>query len=94
MRGGAGPLKVALAVALLLSALSLVAWRQSRALEALAELDRVRREASLEGAEREELLRRIRYLESRGRVVRDAQERLGLHLPDDSEMVFLEGEVP
>ncbi len=93
MRGG-GPLGVALGVALLLSALSMVAWRQGRALEALAELDRVRREASLEGAEREELLRRIRHLESRGRVVRDAEERLGLRLPDDSEMVFLEGGIP
>lgn len=93
MRGG-GPLGVALGVALLLSALSMVAWRQGRALEALAELDRVRREASLEGAEREELLRHIRHLESRGRVVRDAEERLDLRLPDDSEMVFLEGEIP
>src|SRR5690606_28773998 len=84
----AGTTLVALAVALVLSALSLVAWRQSRALEALATLDGVRRERSLQEAEKEELLRQIRHLESRGRVVRDAEERLGLRVPDDSEMVF------
>lgn len=94
MRGMAGTTLVALGVALLLSALSLVAWRQGRALESLAVLDALRRERSLEEAEREELLRRIRILESRGRVVREAQERLGLHMPDDSEMVFLEGGIP
>jgi len=92
--GVAGTTLVALAVALLLTALSLVAWRQSRALEALAELDMVRRERTLQESEKEELLRRIRYLESRGRVVGEAEERLGLGVPDDSEMVFLEGVLP
>jgi cell division protein FtsL len=95
MKGGvAGTTLVALAVALLLTALSLVAWRQSRAREALAELDLVRRERTLQESEKEELLRRIRYLESRGRVVGEAEERLGLGVPDDSEMVFLEGVIP
>jgi cell division protein FtsL len=89
-----GTTLVALAVALLLTALSLVAWRQSRAREALAVLDQVRRERTLQEAEKEELLRRIRHLESRGYVVREAQERLGLRVPDDSEMVFLEGVLP
>lgn len=88
-----GPSFVALAVAALLAALSLVAWRQSRALEALAELDHVRRETALVMAERLELQRRIRHLESRPRVVSEARERLGMHTPDASEIVILSGEL-
>jgi len=89
-----GPALVALATGLLLAALSLVTWRQSRALAELAELDAVRREWSLVQAVREEQLRRIQHLESRRRVVPEAQERLGLQVPDDSRMVLLEREVP
>lgn len=89
-----GPSRVALAVAFLLAALSLVAWRQSRALETLAALEEIRRETSLARAERTELIRRIRHLESRGRVVPAARERLEMHLPDASEIVYLPGDAP
>lgn len=89
-----GPSRVALAVAFLLASLSLVAWRQSRAFETLATLDELRRETSLARAERAELVRRIRHLESRGRVVPAARERLGMHLPDASEIVYLSGTSP
>jgi len=75
----------------LLSALSLVTWRQSRALEALAELDRLERSLSLAESERTDLLRRIRGLDSRTRISSFAQERLGMHRPDASEMVLLSG---
>lgn len=88
-----GPSFVALAVAALLAALSLVAWRQSRALEALADLEHVRREISLVEAERADLLRRIQYLESRQRVVPAARAQLGMHTPDASEMVILSGDL-
>lgn len=86
-----GPLLTILSVALLLAGLSLVAWRQSRAREALAELDGIRREISLMTAERNELANRIQSLESRSRVTREAQERLGMHSPADSlgELVLL-----
>lgn len=87
-----GPSLVALAVAALLAALTLVAWRQSRAMEALAELEDVRRETTLVLSERVELERRIQFLESRQRVVPEARARLGMHTPDASEMYFLHGE--
>jgi len=89
-----GPSRAALAVAILLAALSLVTWRQSRALDTLATLEELRRETSLARAERTELLRRIRLLESRGRVVPAAREELGMHLPDASEIVYLPGDAP
>jgi cell division protein FtsL len=75
----------------LLSALSLVTWRQSRAFEALAELDGVQRSHSLAESERAELLRRIQGLDSRTRISSVAQEHLGMHRPGASEMVLLSG---
>ena len=89
-----GPSWVALAVACFLASLSLVAWRQSRAFETLEVLDELRRETTLARAERAELARRVRTLESRARVVPAARERLGMHLPDASEIVYLEGGAP
>jgi cell division protein FtsL len=84
----------ALMVAVLLAALSLVTWRQARAREALAELDELRREISLVEAERSELERRIERLESRGRVVPEARERLGMKSPGSGEIVILSGTRP
>ena len=75
----------------LLSALSLVTWRQSRAFEALAELDRLERSLSLGESEQTELLGRIQGLSSRPRISAVAQGSLGMHHPDDSEMVLLLG---
>jgi len=94
VRRSVGPVRVALAVAALLGALSLVAWRQSRAMETMAALDALRREASLARAERLELERTIHHLESRARVVPAARERLGMHMPDASEIVYLPGDEP
>lgn len=91
MRALPGSLLVVLAVALLLAALSLVTWRQSRALEDLAELDHLRREISLMSAERNELERRIQSLESRGSVVPAARERLRMRAPTAEEIVLLPG---
>ncbi len=89
-----GPSRAALSIAVLLAALSLVAWRQSRAFETMAELERIRREANLAQGERAGLARRARSLESRGRVVPEARRRLDMHLPDASEIVYLQGEGP
>ncbi|HSR40959.1 MAG TPA: hypothetical protein VLL48_02275, partial [Longimicrobiales bacterium] len=95
MRGRLSPPSlVALAFALFLASLSLVTWRQSRALEALETLEEVHRSSSLAEADRAELVRRIQFLESRGRVVSEARSRLGMHIPDDSERVFLAGGSP
>ena len=76
-------------VGLLLAALTQVTWRQVRALEELAEIDRVRREASLVIAEQHDLANQIRALESRARVTRVARERLGMRAPDATEIVWL-----
>ncbi|MCH7855693.1 MAG: cell division protein FtsL [Gemmatimonadetes bacterium] len=78
----------------LLSALSLVTWRQSRAIEALAELDHLERSLSLAEWERTELLRRIQGLASGPRISSFAQEHLGMHHPEASEMVLLPGGAP
>lgn len=88
----AGTSMVALATAALLASLSLVAWRQARALEALEVLDRYERELALGQAEESDLTSRIRILESRGRVVPEAREELGMKMPDASEIVYLAGE--
>ena len=69
----------------LLSALSLVTWRQSRAFEALAELDRVERSLSLAESDRTDLDRLIQGLSSLARISSVAQEQLGMHHPEASE---------
>jgi cell division protein FtsL len=92
MKRLAGTSLVALATAALLAALSLVSSRQSKSLETLGTLDQLRRERSLEAAERDELQRRIQALESRGRVISEAQQRLGLKIPKAGEIVYLEGD--
>ena len=87
----AGTSMVALATAALLASLSLVAWRQARALEVLERLDEVRRELTLSESEKADLLSRVRVLESRGRVVPEAREELRMRMPDASEIVILAG---
>jgi hypothetical protein len=94
-RGSIGALpRAALAAVLLLGSLALVAYRQARALEALAALDRVRSDRGVAIAERADLERRIQGLESRSRVVPEARSRLGMRTPDATEIVYLAGEAP
>lgn len=89
MRRRLGSLALALGFAALLAALSLVIWRQSRALDTLRALEVVRSERALAEAERWELARRIQYLESRARVEPAARARLGMHVPRGSELEIL-----
>ncbi len=89
-----GSVRIAFCVAVFLASLSLVAWRQSRAFEALSALEEIRREAALVEAEREELESRVRHLESRAWVVPAARERLDLQLPHASDIVYLEAAAP
>jgi cell division protein FtsL len=86
-------MRLALVTLVLVASLLLVAWRQGRALEALAALDAVRQERVLAEAERSTLERRIEYLESRPRVVPAAQTRLQMRTPDDSEIRLLPGDM-
>lgn len=88
-----GPfLRAGFAMVALLSSLWGVTWRQSRALEAMSELDEIRRRTSLAEAERVDLERSIQVLESRARVVPEARERLGMHIAASAELVILPGE--
>jgi hypothetical protein len=76
----------------LLGALGMVTWRQSRALESLASLDDLHRQMSVATAAQVELEREILMLESRARVVPAARERLGMHIPEGVELVTLRGD--
>ena len=91
--GGAGVTLslLVLAFSCLLSALSLVTWRQTRAFEALADFDRLEKSLSLAESERTEFRRQIQGLGSRPRITTFAEERLGMHVPGASEMVLLSG---
>lgn len=89
-----GPfVRAGFAVVALLGALAMVPWRQSRAMEALGDLDEIRRQTSLVEAERVEMERTIQVLESRGRVVRQARQRLGMHTATAADLVILPGEL-
>lgn len=93
MNAAAAMIRAGVVAVVLLGALGLVTWRQSRAFEALAELDRVRQRISLARAERVELERTIQVLESRARVVPEARDVLGMHTPDaNSELIILAGD--
>jgi cell division protein FtsB len=89
-----GPLfRTAFAVIALLSSLGLVTWRQSRALEALTQLEHVRQRASVVEAERVDVERQIQTLESRSSIVPRARNRLGMHTATTSELVILPGDL-
>ncbi len=83
---------VALATALLLASLTLVARRQAQALETLNSVDEMKREWALEMAEREDLKNRIRQLESRGRILDEAEGRLGMRMAVATDIIFLAGD--
>jgi cell division protein FtsL len=84
-----GTLRVALAFAALLGSLSMVVWRQSRALSMLRELDTLRSERAMMESERSRLSERIQHLESRTRVLEVAAERWGMRVPEAGEVWIL-----
>ncbi len=81
--------RAAVTMAVLLGSLGFVTWRQSRALETLAEWDDLRRTTTDSRAQVVELEREIQVLTSRARVVPEARARLGMHTPEASELVML-----
>jgi cell division protein FtsL len=90
MKRGTGAIRMAIACALLFGSLSMVVWRQSRALEELRGLDAARAERALLQAEHSELERSIQRLESRARIAVVARDRFGLRTPAGNEIVFLQ----
>ncbi len=87
--GGRGVIRMALLFAVFLGSLSLVVWRQSRALDLLRSIDSMRRERAVEEARRADLVRTVDALESRSRIVRLAAERFGMRVPAGDEIVLL-----
>lgn len=85
---GQGVLRVALAFAALLASLSLVVWRQSRALEELRSLDTARTARALAESERAAVQAEIQRLGSRTRIV-EAGAAFGLRVPQASDIVIL-----
>jgi cell division protein FtsL len=89
MKKGAPVIRGGLLFLLLLGSLTLVVWRQSRALEMQRALEVVRRERVVEESRRTALLRRVEQLESRTRVSDAARARMGMRLPSGQEIVIL-----
>jgi cell division protein FtsL len=78
----------------LVAALASVVWRQTVGRERFRELETVREEVAVAEAERDELTTRILELQRRDRIARYAQERLGMHVARDEEVVLLPVPVP
>lgn len=83
---------VALALAAILGALSLVAARQGAGLRVLSEVEALAGRLQLEQARQDELIARIRHLESRGVIMQRAEDELGMHGAQGDELAFWPGE--
>ncbi|CAN5229191.1 hypothetical protein BH23GEM4_BH23GEM4_02540 [soil metagenome] len=88
-RRGAGRARLKGWLLLLLGSLGVVVWRQTRGVALDRELRALTGERSTVEARRLEAEARIRTLAGRGRVVSLAERRLGMHVPEDSEIVFV-----
>ena len=86
--------RATVALAVFLGSLGFVTWRQSRALETLAELDQLHSQVSVARAQVIELDREIQVLTSRAHIVPRARVALEMHTPDGSEQVILDMEQP
>ena len=94
MKRGTGAIRMGAAFTLLFASLSMVVFRQGRALDALRSMEAARTERVMLQAERSDLQREIQRLESRARVVAVAGSRLGLRVPAASEIVILHAPSP
>jgi cell division protein FtsL len=86
---GRALLRALVLAAAVLSAFATVVWRQTRASERQREIRALDADVAVAEGEKTELMNRIQALQSRARITRVARERLGLHLPSDSEIVLL-----
>jgi cell division protein FtsL len=89
VRKGPPLIRAGLLFLLLLGSLTMVVWRQSRALEMQRSLEVVRRDRVVEEARRSALMRQMEQLESRARVTAAAGSRLGMRIPTGDEIVIL-----
>lgn len=75
--------------AVLVAALATVVWRQTVGVERFRDLQRVHDEVRLARAERDEAASHLLELQRRDRIVAWAQQRLGMHVARDEEIVML-----
>lgn len=80
--------RAALVIAVAASLASVV-WRQTEGVARQRELSRLQGETSIAEAERVEWANRIQALQTRARITREAQRRLGLHVARDEEVILL-----
>jgi hypothetical protein len=76
-------------IVVLLASLFFVTWRQTRGVELEGALRATESERAIAEAEGVAASRRVEELRSRSRILRLARERLGMHLPQDREIIFL-----
>ena len=74
---------------LLMAALSLTVWRQTRGVALQREIRALESDRAIAESERMALATRIQALQSRARIVQVARDRLGMHLPADSQVVLV-----
>lgn len=79
----------ALFAVLIAASLVAVVWRQTEGVARQRELTRIQNETSIAEAERVEWANRIQTLQTRARITRIAQQRLGLHVARDDEVILL-----
>jgi cell division protein FtsL len=85
-----GTLRLALTFAAFLGSLSMVIWRQSRALDVLRDLDAARTGRASVESEKSMLTGRIQQLESRSRIMAVAESWWGMRVPtSDEEFVIM-----
>ncbi len=82
---------MALAATCFFVALSAAAWRQGHARELMRMREALRIEIALEREAGADLDQRVRFLISRPRVLAEGHERLGLRIPDDTQVIHLPG---
>lgn len=86
--------RVVLAIAAVLAALAVVAWRQSATRETMQDLDRADRELAVARDELEEVRRELVAVESRRWIAAEAVRRLGLRPPTQREVILTSGGAP
>ena len=84
-----GALGKGLVVLCMAGSLVSVVWRQTEGVARQREVARLENETSIAEAERVEWANRIQALQTRARITRVAQQRLGLHVARDDEVVLL-----
>lgn len=73
---------------------SAVVWRRTRGIAQAREIDVLRRRRAQLVAERASLQSEVRVAASRGRIGPVAEQRLGMHVPADTQVVFVARPAP